>query len=109
MTEQHNPEYRAGCVNGDLYGYAEIAPAGDGFEVTLYADFRSLAVAAGYGREDEFPRTDSFHDESAAHRFARDYADALVEQAKAAWRDEHGEVDDGDYFVQATDGAHLNF
>ena len=106
MTE--HPEYRAGCVNGDLYGYAEVAPAqGGGFEVTLYADFRSLAVAAGYGAEADFPKTENFSDEPSAHRYARGYADALVQAAKDAWRDEHGEVEDEDYFVQATDGAYL--
>ncbi len=101
-SEQPKPEYRANCSNGDTYGRAEIETTDEGTTVTLHADDADLAAETGFASD--FPHTETFTGEYAAHRFARDFADALITEAIAASGDG---ADLGAYTVQCLNGAYL--
>jgi hypothetical protein len=103
------PEYRTWCENGDLHGFAEVENLGETWEVTRYLEDHSLIAAAGIGFEDDdFPHTMSFMSEGDAHRCARNWADALVKQARERDKAKHGEdAREDEHHVQTTDGAYL--
>ena len=107
--ENDPAEYRAYCENGDLYGYGAVQPQRDGtFTVTLHADYREVALAAGYGAQaGDFPIEETFGERSRAHRSALDYAEALIAQAKKDFESEFGEDSEGAYHVQGDGDAYL--